>query len=77
MEVLAMSKKLILNNFALKVYRLYGCDFDFEIEQPLANGDLITFKTCDNARLTKWLFNSGIVADKLNALDLINHGSVT
>jgi hypothetical protein len=77
MEVLVMSKKLIYSNLSLRIFRLFGSPFDFEIEQPQSNGDLITFKTCDNARLTKWLFNSGICSDKLQALDLINHGLIT
>ncbi len=61
---------------ALSIYRLYGSKFDFEIQQPLSNGDLIIFKTNDNARLTKWLFNSGLCADRLQALDLLKHDLV-
>ena len=67
-----MSKKLIYSNFGLRIYRLFGLPFDFEIEQPLSNGDLMTLKTSNNARLTKLLVNNGICPDKLEALDLIN-----
>ena len=72
-----MNKQLIFSNLNLKLYQLpYSSKFDFEIETPLENGDCLSFKTTDNARLCKWLENGGVCADRLQALDLINHGLV-
>jgi hypothetical protein len=72
-----MTKQLIFSNLNLKLYQLpYSNSFDFEIETPLENGNCMSLKTSDNAVLCKWLENGGVCADRLQALDLINHGFV-
>jgi hypothetical protein len=65
-----MGKILIHSNLSFNLYRLTDC---FEIQQVLSDGNLITFKTVDNAMLTKWLDDTGLCADRLQALDVINH----
>lgn len=73
-----MNKVLIYSNLSLSLYRLFDSKrFDFEIETPLPNGDCLCLKTSDNARLTKLLAQGGICADRLQALDFINHGLVS
>ena len=72
-----MNKVLIYSNLSLSLYRLLDSKrFDFEIETPLPNGDCKSIKTSDNAQLTKLLEQSGICADRLQALDFINHGLI-
>ena len=73
-----MNKTLIYSNLSLSLYRLFDSKrFNFEIETPLPNGDCLSLKTSDNARLTKLLEQSGICADRLQALDFINYGLVS
>ncbi len=68
-------KRLIHSTLSFNLYRLFDSKrFDFEIETPLANGDCSSLKTSDNARLSKWLENSGVCADRLQSLDFLNHG---
>jgi len=62
----------------LCLYRLPpSSSYDFEFEQPLPNGGCLIIQSSDNARITKLLEESGICNDRLQALDLINHGLET
>lgn len=73
-----MNKKLIHSNLSFNLYRLFDSKrFDFEIETPLANGDCLSLKNSGNERLTKMLEQGGVCADRLQALDFINHGFVS
>ena len=67
-----MSRDLIHSSFDLRLYRLNGFNHDFEIEQDLSNGDLISLKTCDSGNLISKLEKYGICESKLKALDLLN-----
>ena len=67
-----MSRDLIHSIFDLRLYRLSGFSHDFEIEQDLSNGDLISLKTCDSGNLISKLEKYGICESKLKALDLLN-----
>lgn len=68
-------KRLIHSTLSFRLYRLFDSKrFDYEIETPLANGDCSSVKTSDNARLSKWLENIGVCADRLQALDFLNQG---
>lgn len=67
-----MYRDLILSIFDLRLYRLSGFSHDFEIEQDLSNGDLISLKTCDSGNLISKLEKYGICESKLKALDLLN-----
>lgn len=71
------NKSLIYSSYnGVKIYRLKSKNFNFELEQSLEYGDLMTLKTSDNAKLTKILVNTGISPDRLKALGLINHGFI-
>jgi len=67
-----MSRDLIHSSFDLRLYRLNGFNHDFEIEQDLINGDLLSLKTSDSGRLITNLYKAGVCHSRLKALDLLN-----
>lgn len=78
MEVFIMGKALIHSTLSFSLYRLFDSKrFNYKIETPLPNGDCVSLKTSDNARLSKWLVNGGVCADRLQALNFLNHGLVS
>jgi len=70
-----MDRTLIKSTYnGFNFYRLFNNRFDFEIETNLENGDCLSVKTNDNARVTKWLDASAECVDSSEALAIINQG---